>query len=618
VHVDGTVSEFRPGGAASANLTTTELVSPTVTVLSTGNATPPPAVVGTGGRTPPGEVIEDDATGDVETSGVFDPATDGIDFYESLEGMLVQVNDAVAVGPTNAFGEIPVVGDDGANASVRTARGGVVIRPDDFNPERIHLDNEIAPTPLVQVGDHLSSPVVGVLDYSFGNFKLQVTTSPTATSGGLARESAAAAGAGELSVASFNVENLDPGDGARIDELATEIVDHLRSPDLIGVQEVQDNNGPTNDAVVDASLSFAALIDAISAAGGPTYDFRAIDPVDDQDGGEPGGNIRVGFLFRTDRGLDFVDRPGGTSTAGTSVVAGSDGPELTFSPGRVDPTNAAFADSRKPLAGEFTFMGRRVFVVVNHLNSKGGDDPLFGHRQPPTLVSEVQRIQQAQVVNDFVDSILSLDADADVIVLGDLNDFEFSAPLSTLTGGVLTDLVTTLPQNERYTYVFEGNSQTLDHILVSDDLSGALSSFDVVHMNAEFAVQPTDHDPPVALFCADAVAPELSVSVAPSRLWPPNHKYVTVQATVTVSDNAGPAPAVTLLSVTSNEPDDAPGGADGNTRNDIVTVDQDTFRLRAERSETGTGRVYTITYRATDTCGNSVVGSATVSVPVSL
>jgi predicted extracellular nuclease len=488
VQVDGTVSEFRPGGATSANLTTTELVSPTVTVLSTGNATPAPAVVGTGGRIPPDEVIEDDATGDVETSGVFDPATDGIDFYESLEGMLVQVNDAVAVGPTNAFGEIAVVGDDGANASVRTARGGVVVRPDDFNPERIHLDNEIAPTPLVQVGDHLSSPVVGVLDYSFGNFKLQVTTSPTAISGGLARESATAAGAGELSVASFNVENLDPGDGARIDELATEIVDHLRSPDLIGVQEVQDNNGPTNDAVVDASQSFAALIDAISAAGGPTYDFRAIDPVDDEDGGEPGGNIRVGFLFRTDRGLAFVDRPGGTSTAGTSVVAGSDGPELTFSPGRIDPTNAAFADSRKPLAGEFTFMGRHLFVVVNHLNSKGGDDPLFGHLQPPTLVSEVQRIQQAQVVNDFVDSVLSLDADADVIVLGDLNDFEFSTPLSTLTGGVLTDLVTTLPQDDRYTYVFEGNSQTLDHILVSDPLAGVLSSFDVVHMNAEFAV----------------------------------------------------------------------------------------------------------------------------------
>ena len=86
---------------------------------------PAPIVIGTGGRIPPATVIEDDATGDVETSGTFDPATDGIDFYESLEGMLVQVNDAVAVGPTSDFGsnrEIPVVVDNGANAGLRTPR----------------------------------------------------------------------------------------------------------------------------------------------------------------------------------------------------------------------------------------------------------------------------------------------------------------------------------------------------------------------------------------------------------------------------------------------------------------------------------------------------------------
>jgi hypothetical protein len=614
VQVDGQVSEFRPGGSGSVNLTTTELTGPSIAVISSGNALPAPTVVGSGGRVPPGQVIEDDATGDVETSGVFDPGSDGIDFYESLEGMRVQVNDAVAVGPTNAFGEIAVVGDDGANASVRTGRGGIVIRPSDFNPERIILDDVLASTPVVDVGDGFSS-ALGVMDYSFGNFKLLVTATPVANDAGLSREDAAAAGAGQLSVASFNLENLDPGDGARIDELASEIVDNLRSPDLIGVQEVQDDNGPTNDAVVASSLSFAALIGAIESAGGPTYDFRVIDPVDDQDGGEPGGNIRVGFLFRTDRGLAFVDRPGGTPTAATTVVSGSSGPELSFSPGRIDPTNPAFAASRKPLAAEFTHLGRHLFVIVNHLNSKGGDQPLFGHFQPPTLTSEAQRIQQAQVLNDFVDSVLALDASADVVVLGDLNDFEFSAPLATLEGGVLTDLVETLPQDERYTYVFEGNSQTLDHILVSDHLLQDVVAFDVVHMNAEFAVQPTDHDPPVVRLCTDATAPTLSASVSPSVLLPPNHKYRTVQATVTVSDLGDPSVTATLVSVTSNEPDDAPGGADGNTTNDVVIVDQDTFRLRAERSEVGSGRVYTITYQATDACGNSIVVTATVEVP---
>jgi predicted extracellular nuclease len=616
VVVSGTVSEFRPGGASSTNLTTTELVSPTTVVTSSGNPLPAATVIGTGGRVPPGEAIEDDAAGSIETSGVFDPVTDGIDFYESLESMLVQVNNPVAVGPRNAFGEIPVVGDNGTNASVRTTRGGILLRASDANPERIFLDDVLATTPAADVGDHFSGPAIGVVDYSFGNFKLLVNSALTTVSGSLGHEVTVDPGAGQLSVASFNLENLDPGDGGRISDLATQIVTNLRSPDLIGVQEVQDNDGPANTAVVDASVTLGALISAIQVAGGPTYSFRMINPVDDQDGGEPGGNIRVAFLYRTDRGLAFVDRPGGTATAATTVVSGSGGPELSFSPGRVAPTDPAFTASRKPLAGEFTHLGRHLFVIVNHLNSKGGDDPLFGRFQPPTLSSEVQRVQQAQIINDFVDQILGLDANADIVVLGDLNDFEYSTPLTTLKGGVLTDLVETLPQNERYSYVFEGNSQTLDHILVSAHLTGDLSGFDMVHMNAEFVAQATDHDPPVARFCTDATAPTLSVSVSPSSLRPPNHAYRTVQATVTVSDAADPSVAASLISVTSNEPDNAPGGADGNTTNDIVIVDQDTFLLRAERSESGTGRVYTITYRATDACGNTSIATATVTVPV--
>ena len=614
VVVSGTVSEFRAGGASGTNLTITELVSPTTVVTSSGNPLPAATVIGTGGRVPPGETIADDASGSVETSGVFDPTTDGIDFYESVESMLVRVNDPVAVGPRNAFGEIPVVGDNGANAGVRTPRGGILLRASDANPERIFLDDVLAATPPANVGDRFSGPAIGVVDYSFGNFKLLVNSALTTLSGSLGREVTVAPGAGQLSVASFNLENLDPGDGSRINDLATQIVTNLRSPDLIGVQEVQDNNGPVNNGVVDASLTLAALISAIQVAGGPTYSFRMINPVDNQDGGEPGGNIRVAFLFRTDRGLAFVDRPGGTATAATTVVSGAGGPELSFSPGRIAPTDPAFNASRKPLAGEFTHLGRHLFVVVNHLNSKGGDDPLFGRFQPPTLSSEAQRVQQAQIVNDFVDQILGLDANADVVVLGDLNDFEYSTPLTTLKGGVLSDLVETLPQNERYSYVFEGNSQTLDHILVSAHLMADLVGFDMVHMNAEFVVQATDHDPPVSRFCTDAIPPTLSVSASPSSLSPPNHKYRNVQATVTVSDAGDPSVAASLVSVTSNEPDNAPGGADGSTINDVVIVDQDTFMLRAERSELGTGRVYTITYQAIDACGNTSVATATVTV----
>jgi predicted extracellular nuclease len=498
VVVNGRVSEFRPGGSGSTNLTTTEITGPQVTVASSGNPLPAATVVGTGGRVPPGEVIEDDATGDVETSGTFDPSQDGIDFYESLEAMRVQLNDAVAVGPTSGFGEIPVVGDDGANAGMRTARGGVVVRPNDFNPERLHLDDQLAPTPLVDVGDRFPGALVGVFDYSFGNFKLYPTSTPTAAAGGLAREATTAARTNQVSIGTFNVENLDPGDPpAKFAQLAGLIVDNLKAPDIVAVEEMQDNNGATNDAVTDADVTFATLIAAIRAAGGPTYAFRQINPVDDQDGGEPGGNIRVGFLFRTDRGVGFVDRPGGTPTAATTVVGTGRATRLSFSPGRIDPTNPAFTNSRKPLAGEFRFRGHHLFVIANHFNSKGGDQPLFGRFQPPARVTETQRIQQARVVHDFVAAIDTANPDAGVVVLGDLNDFEFSDAVAALRAGVLHPLIETLPQNERYTYDFEGNSQSLDHILLSDALFARPFSYDVVHVNAEFAEQASDHDPQV-------------------------------------------------------------------------------------------------------------------------
>ncbi len=508
VRVTGTVSEFRPGGAASDNLTTTEITSPTVTILSSGNALPGPTVIGTGGRTPPSMVIEDDASGSVETSGVFDPAQDGIDFYESLEAMSVQVNDAVAVGPTNAFGEIFVLADDGANASIRTTRGGIVIRPDDFNPERIQLDDTLlaGSTPTANVGDHFTTPAVGVLGYDFGNFELNLTAPLTRVDGGLEREVTRAPTDHEIVVGTYNVENLDPGDGAAFDRHADYIVNHLRSPDLLAIEEVQDNDGATNSSVTDASVTWNLLISAIEAAGGPTYEYRQIDPVDDQDGGQPGGNIRVGFLFRTDRGLEFIDRPGGDSTTPTTVVNQPSGPRLSFSPGRIDPGNAAFVDTRKSLAGEFRMRGKKVFVIVNHFSSKGGDDPLFGRWQPPVRSSEEPagdgtggRHPQAQVVNDFVDQILAADPHANVIVLGDINDFEFSTTVDILEGGVLTSLMDTLPKEERYSYDFEGNSQVLDQILVSNNLLGNFPiDYDPVHVNSEFADQASDHDPQVA------------------------------------------------------------------------------------------------------------------------
>ncbi len=522
ISVTGTVDEFTSGGVSSGNLSGTELRNVTIDLLATGQPLPAPIIVGGDGRLPPHQIIDNDSNGDVNLTPEFDPAEDGIDFYESLEGMLVQVNEAVVVGSTH-FNEVIVVGDGGVNGGLFSPRGALVVRADDFNPERIFIDDTLIPlSGDYEVGDAFTAPITGVLDYSFGNFKLlNVNPLPATTSGGLTAETTSSgSGANQLTMATFNVENLDARDDpARFEALAAIMLDNLNAPDIIALVEVQDNNGPVDDGVVDASETYEMLIGAIIDAGGPVYDFRDIAPENNEDGGEPGGNIRVGFLFQPGRVM-FVDRPGGTAVLTTTVSLGSAGVELSASPGRVAPQHPAFAGSRKPLAAEFVFNGYTLILIANHFNSKGGDGPLFGRYQPPPLVSEARRVAQAQVVHDFVQEILHLDAQAHVVVLGDLNDFPFSPPLQTLQDGVLTNLITTLPESERYTYLFEGNAQVLDHILVSQNLMTYTAvTADIVHVNAEFPLdeQASDHEPVVAQFTMPPLAAAFS-SNSPVRL----------------------------------------------------------------------------------------------------
>jgi predicted extracellular nuclease len=480
VQVSGTVSEFVSGGGDPENLPITELVDHTLDALLAEAVPLPPAVlVGQGGRVPPSEVIDDDGLAE------FDPESDGIDFYESLEGMRVRLPGAVAIAPMLGFSEFWVVVDGGAGATGQSRRGSLVLREGDANPERIQVQLDAgllpgAPSPAA-VADRLGD-VVGVVTYSFGNFEVRPTEPFAVVPGGLASEETdLAPGESRLVLASFNVENLDPGDGDRIDALALEIVEALGAPDLLALQEVQDDDGPTNSGNVDASGSWSALTGAIERAGGPSYAFVDRPPEDGRDGGQPGGNIRVGYLYDPGR---------------VTLVPGSVERLLDLDPADGD----VFSRSRKPLAAEFEFAGERILFVNLHLTSRGASTPLFGAVQPPEIGGLQRRVDQAAEIREHLEARIAADPQLEVVVLGDLNEFAFAEPVTVLEGDhtppLLTNLSDLLPEEERYSFVFQGNAQQLDHVLVSPGLRAA-AEIDFVHVNAEFRDAASDHDPAV-------------------------------------------------------------------------------------------------------------------------
>ncbi|MGQ4385695.1 endonuclease/exonuclease/phosphatase family protein [Streptomyces sp. SAS_270] len=501
VTVTGTVSEYVPGGVSTGNQSLTEITKPTVTVLSSGNAVPAATVVDAhsvpAAYTPAGDTA---AAGSINAL-TLEPTKYALDYYESLEGMNVQVADARVVTATDPYSEVWVTVKPHEN---RTRRGGTLYGSyDSQNTGRLQIQSlgSTADFPKANVGDTLTGATTGPLDYNqFGGYTLVASELGTLKSGGLQRETTQKQSRGELAVATYNVENLDPSD-ATFASHAAAIVNNLQSPDIVSLEEIQDNNGATDDGTVAADVTVNKLIDAIVAAGGPKYDWRSIDPVNDQDGGEPGGNIRQVFLFNPER-VSFTDRAGGDSTTAVGVTKVHGKAQLTASPGRIAPADTAWKSSRKPLAGEFVFRGRTVFVIANHLNSKGGDQGLTSQYQPVVRSSEVQRHAQATLVNAFVKSVLDVQKNADVIALGDMNDFEFSDTAKILEGdGELWSAIKSLPKSERYTYDYQGNQQVLDQILVSPSIRrGCDLDYDSVHVNSEFNDQISDHDPQVLRF----------------------------------------------------------------------------------------------------------------------
>jgi hypothetical protein len=215
-------------------------------------------------------------------------------------------------------------------------------------------------------------------------------------------------------------------------------------------------------------------------------------------------------------------------------------------------------------------------------------------------------------VTDTVNIIVQEDTTAPVVDAGpDVTvEQESHAGTQVILNGTATDSVSTrfnFTWSEEDT-VLKTDANMTDTVLIYTFNLGT----HVVTLNATDEAGNTGSDN-VTVTVVDTTPPEINATVTPGILWPPNHKYVEVKATVTAYDICDPSPTITFVSITSNEPDNGIG--DGNTVNDIVIVNDFTFNLNAERSGPGCGRSYTITYKATDMSGNTAMATVTVEVP---
>lgn len=497
VSVAGTVEEWFYSGYSDMkenDLPVTRIRS--TDVVKTGTAAlPEPIVIGED-VFPPTQNIDNDGLTE------FQPEEDGIDFWESLELMRVGVADAQIVGPQD-YGEVFVVSKHATNNEFHK-QGGILLEEDDFNPERVKI--QTSEDLVAKAGDTFAEMPVGVLGYGFGNYQIwtDVTKVPAIVDGGTRPEETWIENADDkLTVAAYNVENFsaDPSHttNEKAQRIAESFVNDLNSPDVISMIEVQDSDGPIASGNSDATASYERLIKDIQTAGGPTYAWTDIAPEYNQDGGQPGGNIRVGFLYNPER-VTLAEGTKGTATQDNSWTESGD---LALNPGRVQPI--PMPGTRKPLAAQFEFQGEEIVVIATHLNSKGGDQGLMGQNQPPEFKSEVERIELAHAINGFIEQGLEINPELNVVVTGDMNDFEFTPALEALQGDILTNKVNDVPEDDRFSYHYQGNTQVLDHLLVTNNLAEH-TELDMVHINSMFMEEhgrASDHDPLLAQITFD-------------------------------------------------------------------------------------------------------------------
>ena len=495
--VQGTVKEgymeeysVKPGQTfkkPAGSLTVTQIINATITKL--GKAELPKAL--NISEKMPKDIVD-------QTPTKYNPETEALDYWESLEGMRVEVIKPKVTGPQYK-GDIYVLPGDYKGQKLNNI-GGVNLRPGVQNTEvlPVTVGNKF----VAKAKDYFNENISGVVTYRNKTYKIDPSTVPTLQDGGLKREvSKIYPAEDKLTIASYNIENFSANNNGhdetpeeKVDKIANSFIKEVHSPDIITLIEVQDNNGGVNDGTVDGVKSGEKLAQRIKSLGGPDYKYTEIAPVDGKDGGKPGANIRVAYLYNPKR-VTLIGKEKGGSEEAARFVNG----HLEKNPARIDPTSVHFEKVRKSLAAEFEFKGERIVVIANHLKSKLGDDAIYGSNQPSVENTKAKRIEEAKILNAFIKEGLRQNPNLKFVLTGDFNDFEFSDSVKTIVGNELVNLMAEHEQGDRYSYFYRGSNQSLDNILISKNIKDKVV-FSPVHINASFMEEhgrASDHDPVV-------------------------------------------------------------------------------------------------------------------------
>ena len=519
--VQGTVKEgymeeysVRPGQTfkkPAGSLTVTQIINATITKLG---KTGLPKALNISEKMPK-DIVDNTPT-------KYNPETEALDYWESLEGMRVEVTKPKVTGPQYK-GDIYVLPGDYKGQKLNNI-GGVNLRPGVQNTEVLPIT--VGNSFVAKAKDYFNENITGVVTYKNKTYKID-PIDPNALKGllqdgGLTREvSKIYPSEDKLTIASYNIENFSANNNGhdetpeeKVDKIANSFIKEVYSPDIITLIEVQDNNGGVNDGTVDGVKSGEKLAQRIKSLGGPDYKYTEIAPVDGKDGGKPGANIRVAYLYNPKR-VTLIGKEKGGSEEAARFVNG----HLEKNPARIDPTSVHFEKVRKSLAAEFEFKGERIVVIANHLKSKLGDDAIYGSNQPSVENTKAKRIEEAKILNAFIKEGLRQNPNLKFVLTGDFNDFEFSDSVKTIVGNELVNLMAEHEQGDRYSYFYRGSNQSLDNILISKNIKDKVV-FSPVHINASFMEEhgrASDHDPVVVQIDFSKPAAPVSPEVKPEQ-----------------------------------------------------------------------------------------------------